>query len=150
VLWTPQGYYTGSPGADKIVGWQINKWSDQVPDYVGAKQLRRHLNRPDIVEKAIIVASVEHAVRESPGANLKLTDLLARSVPQFKIGVPAANAIASQGRTAVKSSSRPPRIPSRHSACRSRAGKSSNRRPTSAQRDFRRAHPRRAAGQGPQ
>ena len=25
VMWTPQGYYTGSPGADKIVGWQINK-----------------------------------------------------------------------------------------------------------------------------
>src|SRR5207249_2165927 len=24
VMWTPQGYYTGSPGADKIVGWQIN------------------------------------------------------------------------------------------------------------------------------
>src|SRR5262249_33654749 len=23
VIWTPQGYYTGSPGADKIVGWQI-------------------------------------------------------------------------------------------------------------------------------
>ena len=25
VMWTPQGYYMGSPGADKIVGWQINK-----------------------------------------------------------------------------------------------------------------------------
>jgi hypothetical protein len=22
-MWTPQGHYTGSPGAEKIVGWQI-------------------------------------------------------------------------------------------------------------------------------
>jgi WD40 repeat protein len=32
VMWTPQGYYTGSPGADKIVGWQINKGPDQAAD----------------------------------------------------------------------------------------------------------------------
>ena len=30
-MWTPQGYYTGSPGADKIVGWQINKGPEQPP-----------------------------------------------------------------------------------------------------------------------
>jgi hypothetical protein len=43
--WTPQGYYTGSPGADKIVGWQINKGPDQLPDYVGADQLRQRVAR---------------------------------------------------------------------------------------------------------
>jgi len=36
VMWTPQGYYTGSPGADKIVGWQINKGPENAADYVGA------------------------------------------------------------------------------------------------------------------
>src|SRR5262249_31218057 len=56
VMWTPQGYYTGSPGADKIVVWQINKAPEQAADYVGAEQLRQPLNRPDIVEKAIILA----------------------------------------------------------------------------------------------
>ncbi len=67
VMWTPQGYYTGSPGADKIVGWQINKGPEQAADYVGAEQLRQHLHRPDIVERAIILASAEQAVREAPG-----------------------------------------------------------------------------------
>ena len=33
VMWTPQGYYTGSPGSDKIVGWQINKGLDKTADY---------------------------------------------------------------------------------------------------------------------
>jgi WD40 repeat protein len=102
VMWTPQGYYTGSPGADKIVGWQINKRPDQVPDYVGAEQLRRHLNRPDIVEKAIILASAEQAVRESPGTTFKLADLLARSVPRFKIVAPQGGAVQSDGRAVVR------------------------------------------------
>jgi WD40 repeat protein len=102
VMWTPQGYYTGSPGADRIVGWQINKGADQVPDYVGADQLRDHLNRPDIVEKAIILASAEQAVREAPGTTFKLADLLARPVPRFKIMSPDADAVQRSGRAIVK------------------------------------------------
>jgi WD40 repeat protein len=102
VMWTPQGYYTGSPGADKIVGWQINKGLDQLPDYVGADQLRDHLNRPDIVEQAIILASAEQAVREAPGTTFKLADLLARPVPRFKIVSPDTDAIPRGGRAIVK------------------------------------------------
>jgi hypothetical protein len=101
VMWTPQGYYTGSPGADKIVGWQINKGSDRVPDYVGADQLRDRLNRPDIVEKAIILASAEQAVREAPGTSFKLADLFARPVPRFKILSPLADAVQRGGRAVV-------------------------------------------------
>jgi WD40 repeat protein len=102
VMWTPQGYYTGSPGADKIVGWQINKGPDQVPEYVGAEQLRQHLNRPDIVEKAIILASAEQAVREMPGTTFKLADLLARPVPRFKIVAPPVETTASGARVFVR------------------------------------------------
>jgi WD40 repeat protein len=102
VMWTPQGYYTGSPGADKIVGWQINKGPEQVPDYVGADQLRQHLNRPDIVEKAIILASAEESVRQAPGTSLKLADLLARPVPRFKIVSPAPASAGHSRRASVR------------------------------------------------
>src|SRR5262249_2427718 len=102
LMWTPQGYYTGSPGADKIVGWQINKGRDRVPDYVGADQLRRHLNRADIVEKAIILASAEQAVSESPGTTFKLEELLARPVPRFKILSPLADAVQHGGRATIR------------------------------------------------
>ena len=91
VMWTPQGYYTGSPGADKIVGWQINKGPDKAADYVTAEQLRRHLNRPDIVAKAIQLASAEQAVRTSYGTEFRLSDLLARPVPGVRILSPAAD-----------------------------------------------------------
>ena len=102
VMWTPQGYYMGSPGADKIVGWQVNKGPEQTPDYVGADQLRQHLNRPDIVEKAIMLASAEEAVRQAPGTSLKLADLLARSVPSFRIVAPDAGSAQRSGRASVR------------------------------------------------
>jgi len=124
VMWTPQGYYTGSPGADKIVGWQINKGSDQVPDYVGADQLRDHLNRPDIVEKAIILASAEQAVREAPGTSFKLADLLARPVPRFKIMSPLTHTVQSGGRALVRIAIEATPIRSRRSAYRSTVARS--------------------------
>jgi WD40 repeat protein len=102
VMWTPQGYYMGSPGSDKIVGWQINKGAENAADYVGADQLRTHLNRPDIVEKAIILASAERAIRDSHGTTFKLVDLLARPVPKFRIVSPAAGTSLRSGRAEVK------------------------------------------------
>jgi hypothetical protein len=102
VMWTPQGYYTGSPGSDKLVGWQINKGLDKTADFVGAEQLRQHLNRPDIVENAIILASAEQAVREAPGTTFTLTDLLARPVPRFRITAPDSGAVERRGRSLVR------------------------------------------------
>jgi WD40 repeat protein len=101
VMWTPQGYYAGSPGADQIVGWQINRGPDQVAEYVGAAQLRQHLNRPDIVVRAIILASAEQAVREAPGTTFQLADLLSRPIPRFKILSPLSDTTGSGGRAAV-------------------------------------------------
>ena len=101
-MWTPQGYYTGSPGADKIVGWQINKGPEHAADYVGAEQLREHLNRPDIVEKAIVLASAEQAVREAPGTSFKLADLLSRPVPRFRIVSPLTGSVQKGGRASVR------------------------------------------------
>ncbi len=89
VMWTPQGYYTGSPGADKMVGWQINMGADKAASYVTAEQLRKHLYRPDIVAKAIELASAEEAVRTSYGTGTGLADLLARPAPRLRILSPA-------------------------------------------------------------
>ena len=103
VIWTPQGYYTGSPGADKIVGWQINRGAANAADYVTAEQLRKHLNRPDIVAKAIQLASAEEAVRTSYGTEFKLSDLLARPAPRLRILPPAADStVNTPGSVAVK------------------------------------------------
>jgi WD40 repeat protein len=101
VMWTPQGYYTGSPGADKIVGWQVNKGPQSAAEYITADQLRAHLNRPDIIERAIILRSAEAAVREAPGTTFKLADLLASPVPSFRIVSPSADSTQQGGHAIV-------------------------------------------------
>lgn len=78
VMWTPQGYYTGSPKAGELVGWQINKGADKAADYVDADRLREFLYRPDIVKQAIILASAGKAVERAPRTNRSLQELLAR------------------------------------------------------------------------
>jgi WD40 repeat protein len=102
VVWTPQGYYTGSPGADRMIGWQINKGADKLPDYVGAEQVRQHLNRPDIVDRAIVLASSAQAVHDAAGTAFKISDLLDRPVPRFRIVSPTAGSTARGGRIQVR------------------------------------------------
>ena len=65
-------------------------------------QLRTKLNRPDIVTRAIQLASAEAAVKEAPGTNFKLSDLLAKPVPRIRITAPAANATLTGGSTQIE------------------------------------------------
>jgi len=92
VVWTPQGYYAASGPGSELIGWQINHGPEHEAEYVTAAQLRKSLNRPDIVARAIQLASAEAAVKEAYGTNLKLADLLAKPVPRLRIVSPAQNA----------------------------------------------------------
>ena len=91
-MWTPQGYYAASGPGSEMIGWQINRSAEHEAEYVTAAQLRKSLNRPDIVTRAIQLASAEAAVKEANGTNFKLADLLAKPVPRLRIVSPAQNA----------------------------------------------------------
>jgi hypothetical protein len=97
VMWTPQGYFASSPGGDSLVGWQIDHGPEMASEYVAAAQLRRKLNRPDIVERAIKLASAERAVKEARGATFKVADLFYQPVPRIRIARFAAGFVARKG-----------------------------------------------------
>jgi hypothetical protein len=99
VMWTPQGFYASSPGGDALVGWQINHGPDKAAEYVTGAQLRKKLNRPDIVARAIALASAKQAVKEATGATFKIADLLAQPVPKLKI-TPFAQGFVARGGSA--------------------------------------------------
>ena len=63
VAWCPQGYYKSSPGGDKLIGWHLNQGPDKAARYVHAWQMRRRLERPDIVERIPSAGSVALAVK---------------------------------------------------------------------------------------
>ncbi len=81
VMWTPQGYYTGSPGGGELVGWQINKGPANAAEYVRGRQLRQKLLRPDIVERAIVLGSAEAALKEAGLENASIEKLLTQTPP---------------------------------------------------------------------
>ncbi|MGO9486645.1 MAG: caspase domain-containing protein, partial [Rhodomicrobium sp.] len=60
-----------------------------------------HLNRPDIVARAIQLASAEAAVKEARDAGFKIADLLTRPVPRLRIVSPSANASVRRGHARV-------------------------------------------------
>ena len=100
-MWTPLGYYAASGPGSELIGWQINHGPEREAEYVNASQLRKALNRPDIVARTIELASAEEAIKEASGTNFKLADLLAKPVPRFRIVAPAENASVSGGSTEV-------------------------------------------------
>lgn len=102
VAWTPQGYYTSSPSGDRSVGWQVNRGFDSAADYYSAAQLRQHFFRPDIVARAIELASARDAVQQSAGTAFKLDELLKRKPPQLAVVSPAENAEVSDANAIVK------------------------------------------------
>ncbi len=97
VMWTPQGFFASSSAGAELIGWQINHGPEHEAEYITAAQLRRSLNRPDVVVKAIKLASAEEAVKQSPGTNFKLGELLEKPVPRIRIVSPAANATLAGG-----------------------------------------------------
>jgi hypothetical protein len=79
VLWTPQGYYTASAAGAELIGWHLNNGWEQAGDFVTAAQLKKSLNRPDIVKRAFELADAEQAVREAGLSTSDISDLIRRS-----------------------------------------------------------------------
>ena len=87
VAWTPQGYYAGSPGAGELVGWQVDRGPARSSDYVRGQQLRRHLNRPDIIVRAIALASARRSIDNLAPDGVDPAKLLADGRPPVVAGL---------------------------------------------------------------
>ncbi len=81
VMWTPQGYYTGSANGGALVGWHVNRGDGNAAEYVRGQQLRQYLNRPDIVERAIVKVSATEAIQELAPDHVDLRQLFTQGRP---------------------------------------------------------------------
>lgn len=61
IAWTPLGYYACSPGGESLMGWQVNRGSDELAAFHPATQFRDSLYRPDIVGRLLETGSLEQA-----------------------------------------------------------------------------------------
>lgn len=61
IIWSPQGYYDCSPGADQLIGWHVNQGPGQAAKFYKAQQFRKQLYRPDIIDRIIETGAVGEA-----------------------------------------------------------------------------------------
>lgn len=88
VIWTPQGYYAASPRGDRHVGWHINQGEGRAARFVTAAQLKQHFYRPDIIRRALELASARQAIDEAQRTDFSLNELLTRRPPGFSVTTP--------------------------------------------------------------
>jgi WD40 repeat protein len=63
ILWTPQGYYDASAGAEELIIWHVNRGPDKAADFYPVGQFRQDYYRPDILAKVLETLDVKEAVR---------------------------------------------------------------------------------------
>lgn len=62
IIWHPQGYYDASPGADRLIGWHLNRGPDKSATYFEVQQFRKKLYRPDVIDGILETGSLEGAL----------------------------------------------------------------------------------------
>jgi WD40 repeat protein len=68
IAWTPQGYYAGTPGGERLMGWQVDNGPDQVANYYPADRFRKQLYRPDVLKLVLETGVVEEALKAANAA----------------------------------------------------------------------------------
>lgn len=64
IVWSPDGYYDASVGADRLVGWVFNRQSGTAADYFPAARLRERFHRPRYIDLLLQTLDRQLAARE--------------------------------------------------------------------------------------
>lgn len=53
VVWTPEGFFDASAGADRLAGWTVNRGSEPGADHFSLNRFRERFNRPDLIDQVL-------------------------------------------------------------------------------------------------
>jgi len=62
IVWTPEGYYAASPGAEGLMGWHVNAGSDALAQFYPSSRFRKELFQPAVISRLLETGSVERAL----------------------------------------------------------------------------------------
>lgn len=111
IMWTAQGYYDCSPGADSLIGWHVNRGPDQAAEYYQVQQFRKQFYRPDVIRQVLKTGDFDVAAKEvatvTPRQPAKLDlqnpDVFSETAPpKVQITSPRSNAPIDDDRTFVE------------------------------------------------
>ncbi len=66
VLWTPEGSFDASAGADRYIGWAVNRSDEPLADFFSLNRLREPFNDPAAIDKVLASARGERTIATSP------------------------------------------------------------------------------------
>ena len=73
IIWHPQGYYDASPGADRLIGWHLNRGYDKTSKFFEVQQFQKELYRPDVIDGILETGSLEQALTQLKETGAKET-----------------------------------------------------------------------------
>ncbi|MCL4205272.1 MAG: caspase family protein [Pirellulaceae bacterium] len=104
--WAPSGYYDASFEGHRLFGWQVNRGLDRAPDFFLAAQLRRRLERPDVMSRLLETGSIEDAFRaarrQPPTHSQQVVQQEYSARPRLEIRQPHPNAPIAGDRVVVE------------------------------------------------
>ncbi len=68
VAWTPSGYYMSSVDGDSLIGWHVNRGTDETADFFSVARFRDHYYRPDVLERLFQTLDEGKAIRRADAA----------------------------------------------------------------------------------
>jgi hypothetical protein len=68
VAFSPSGYYAAGPGAEDLVGWQVDNGPDQAASFYPASRFRDYFYRPDVVSLVLKTLDEPAAVQQAEAA----------------------------------------------------------------------------------
>ena len=84
ILWTPEGYYDASAGAEDLIGWHVNQGKDQAADFYSIGKFREQYYRPDVISQVLNTLDVKQALalaNKEAGARQQHTASLTSILP---------------------------------------------------------------------
>jgi len=76
VMWTPEGFYNASKGAEQYIGYHINRGANQEAEFLDVSRFRKQFYRPDLIAKAVAGEDISHYAR-----GIDIDTLLNRGLP---------------------------------------------------------------------
>lgn len=93
-VWTPRGFYDASAEGDKLFGWLVNRARGQAPLFLRSDQLRKDMERPDVIKSLLLAGNHDTALRAG-GEPARVTetnpvrDIAVNKMPVIRITNPA-------------------------------------------------------------
>ena len=85
ILWTPQGYYDASAGAEDFIGWNVNQNKNMASSFFPVAHFRSVFHKPAMIDQIAGIDAEHHEQEESqPAIVLNLPPEINIISPQFE------------------------------------------------------------------